>query len=164
MPTVRSCLSLSTTPREPVITSAPLAITSARIHASRRLPHKTGAAVSWLRYLSFRFLFRRPVGEDEDAVRTDRLRVHEPHGPRLSHVLEEAFAWPDDDREDHQAVLVDEIVLHERPCQFPAAEDQDVLAVLLLEPRNCLGDVPLDEGRVVPLQRLLQRPRGDVLG
>ena len=30
-----------------------------------------------------RFLFYQPVGEDEDAVRTDLLRVHEPQIPRF---------------------------------------------------------------------------------
>ena len=39
--------------------------------------------------MSFRFLSYRPVGEDEDAVRTDLLRVHEPQIPRFPHVPEE---------------------------------------------------------------------------
>ena len=112
----------------------------------------------------FRFLLYRPVGEDEDAVRTDLLRVHEPQIPRFPHVPEGALAFPQDYGVDHQAVLVDEVVLHQRPHQLPAAEDEDVIAVLLLQPPNSLGDVTLEQGRVFPLQRLLEGRRGDVLG
>ena len=112
----------------------------------------------------FRFLSYRPAGEYEDAVRTDLLRVHEPQFPRFPHVPEEALAFPHDYGVDHQAVLVDEVVLHQRPHQLPAAEDEDVIAVLLLQPPNSLGDVTLKQGRVVPLQRLLEGRRGDVLG
>src|SRR5829696_2060964 len=50
-----------------------------------------------------------PVGEDEDAVRTDLLRVHELQGLRLFRVPEKTLAFAHDDREDHQAVLIDEI-------------------------------------------------------
>ena len=91
----------------------------------------------------FRFLSYRPAGEYEDAVRTDLLRVHEPQFPRFPHVPEEALAFPHDYGVDHQAVLVDEVVLHQRPHQLPAAEDEDVIAVLLLQPPNSLGDVTL---------------------
>jgi hypothetical protein len=40
---------------------------------------------------------RRLVGEDEYAVWTERLRIHESQSPRLSHVPEEALAGPDDE-------------------------------------------------------------------
>ena len=114
--------------------------------------------------MSFRFLSYRPVGEDEDAVRTDLLRVHEPQIPRFPHVPEEALAFPHDYGVYHQAVLVDEVVLHQRPHQLPAAEDDDVLAVLLLQPPISLGDVTLEQRRVVPPQRLSEGRRRDVLG
>ncbi len=64
---------------------------------------------------SFRFLSCGPVGEDEDAVRADLLRVHELHGLRLFRVREEMLTFAHDDREDHRAVLVDEIVFHQHP-------------------------------------------------
>jgi hypothetical protein len=67
-----------------------------------------GLAAPLLR-LSFRVLSCRPVGEDEDAVRADLLRVHELHGLRLFRIPEETLAFAHDDRENHQAVLVDEI-------------------------------------------------------
>ncbi|HSK83315.1 MAG TPA: hypothetical protein VK902_07900 [Rubrobacter sp.] len=35
---------------------------------------------------------------------------------------------------------------------------------MLLELGDTLGDVPFDEGRVVPLERLLKCPRSHVLG
>jgi hypothetical protein len=110
------------------------------------------------------FLSYRPVGEDEYAVRADLLRVHEPQIPRLPHVPEEALAFPYDDGADHQPVLVDEVVFHQRPCYLPAAEDEEVLTLLPLQPSDSLGEVTLDQGRVVPLQRLSEGPRGDVLG
>jgi hypothetical protein len=59
---------------------------------------------------------------------------------------------------------VDEIVFHQRPRQLPAAEDKDVLAVLLLELGDTFGDVPFDGGRVAqalqPNVRELLVPEG----
>src|SRR5215208_6448944 len=44
MPMFRTCMFPTTTPIKPASASTPLAIISARIHAARRLPWKTGAA------------------------------------------------------------------------------------------------------------------------
>src|SRR5215210_1611528 len=77
---------------------------------------------------------RRLVGQNDDAVRADRFRVHEPQGFHLFRVPEETLPTPHNDGKDHQAVLVYEVVLHQRAHEVGAAEDEDVLAVSLLEP------------------------------
>jgi hypothetical protein len=63
-----------------------------------------------------------------------------------------AYDWldPHDDGEDHEPVLVDEIVPRERVHEIAAAEDQDVLAGLSLQLGHFLRYVPLDQRRVVP--------------
>src|SRR5215217_2585904 len=56
--------------------------------------------------------------------------------------------------------LVEEVLLQQRPDEGAAARDPDVLARLPLELVDLLRDVPADERRVVPPERLLQG-RGD---
>ena len=58
-------------------------------------------------------LLRRLVDEDGDAV-TDHLRVGEAQALHLAGLAEQALALPEDHREDHQAKLVDEVVLDQR--------------------------------------------------
>ncbi len=58
--------------------------------------------------------------------------------------------------------LVDQTLLGEGVRQLPAAGDDQVAGVLLLECGDGLDDVALDEGGV-PFQRPVDRPRGDVL-
>jgi hypothetical protein len=94
--------------------------------------------------LSLRFAYRRPVGEDNDA-RTQRLRICEPQNFRIAFVLEEPFSAAYDDGKDHEPILVDQVVLHQRVHEIAAAEDQDVLAGLLLELGHFFGDVSLDQ-------------------
>src|SRR6266540_669406 len=105
----------------------------------------------------------RLVGLDDDAVRADRLRLHQAQGGRLASLLEQALPTAQDDGEDHQPVLVDQVVLHQRADELGAAGHQDVAAVPLLEPGDLVDDVVPDHGRVVPLG-LVQRGRHDVLG
>jgi len=76
---------------------------------------------------------------------------------------EQALARPDDEREDPQAVLVDKVVAQQRLDQVSAAVHLQLWPVFLLERRDALGRVPLDQDRVVPLQRGTT-PRRDVLG
>jgi pimeloyl-ACP methyl ester carboxylesterase len=63
-----------------------------------------------------------------------------------------AYDWldPHDDGEDHEPVLVDEIVSRKRVHEIAAAEDQDVLAGLSHQLGHFLRYVPLDQRRVVP--------------
>jgi hypothetical protein len=64
---------------------------------------------------------------------------------------------------DHEHELVDEVASHQRLDQLPAAQHPEVLARLLLELSNRLGGVAVEERRVAPRQRFLQRRRRDVL-
>src|SRR5207237_8474412 len=87
-----------------------------------------------------------PVGEDDDAVRADGFRGGEVQRLRLTRVLEEALAGAQNDREDHQAVLVDEVVLHQGPDELGAAVDEDFALAALLQLRDLARDVAADHG------------------
>src|SRR2546430_5873265 len=67
-------------------------------------------------------------------------------------VREQAFARPDDEGEDPQAVLIDEVVAQERLDQVAAAVHLQLWPILLLERRDALGRVSLDQDRGAPLQ------------
>ena len=54
-------------------------------------------------------------------------------------VREQALPAAEDDREDHQPVLVHEVVLHQRLDELAAAVDQDVAAVGLLQLGHLAG-------------------------
>jgi hypothetical protein len=58
---------------------------------------------------------------------------------------------------DHQSELVHQIVFHQRLDELTASQDDDVLSVLLLELGDRLGGVALQQGRVLPPERLTQR-------
>src|SRR5215208_417224 len=107
---------------------------------------------------------RRPrVREDDDAVGPDLLRLRELQGGEVTSVAEQTLPFSEDDREHHQAVLVDEILLLQRVHKLRAAVDDDVVGELLLELAYLGCDIPADDGRVVPLG-LVQRRRDDELG
>ena len=106
---------------------------------------------------------RRPVGEVEDA-RAKGLRVHELQRLLIAPFLKQALPAPQDDGMDHEPKLVEEVVAQQRPDEGAAAEDRDVLARLLLELGDLFRDVTLDQGRVLPLEGLLQGRRDDELG
>jgi hypothetical protein len=97
-----------------------------------------------------RFLARQLVDEDGDAI-TDRFRVRKPQALLLAPVAEEALAGPQDDRENHQAQLVDEVVLDQRLHELGAAVDHDVPTRLLSQLRDVLHHVAPEYRRVVPL-------------
>src|SRR5438046_8357580 len=82
----------------------------------------------------------RLVDEDFDPV-ADRLRVREPQTLFVARVSEEALAAPEDDREHHEAQLVNEVVLDQRLHEPGTAVDDDVSVLFLLQ----LGDL-LREG------------------
>src|SRR2546423_445856 len=82
----------------------------------------------------------RLVDEDGDAV-PDRLRVREPQALLVARVTEEAFAAPEDDREHHEAQLVDEVVLDQRLHELCAAVDHDVPILLLFQLGDRLRDI-----------------------
>jgi hypothetical protein len=70
---------------------------------------------------------------------------------------------PRDERIDHHPELVDEVVLDQRLHELGAAYHVKVLAVLLLQRGHGLGDITTEDRRVLPLQRLGERPRRHVL-
>jgi hypothetical protein len=53
----------------------------------------------------------RLVGEDDNAVGTDRRYLHEAQRGQLAPVSEETLSAAQDNREDHQPVLVDQVVV-----------------------------------------------------
>jgi len=59
-------------------------------------------------------------------------------------VLEQRLARPDDDGEDPPAVLVDQVVAHQRPGQVPAAVHLELWSICLLQLRDPFGRVALD--------------------
>src|SRR5215207_176391 len=105
---------------------------------------------------------RRLVGEIENA-RAEGLRVDELQCLLIAPVLKQTLSAPHDYGMDHEAELIEEAVSQQRPDQGRAAGYRDVLARLLLEPRDLLCDIVPDQGRVLPFERLLERRRDHVL-
>src|SRR5215217_8838520 len=105
---------------------------------------------------------RRLVGEIDNA-RAEGLRVEELQRLLIAPVLKQTLSAPHDYGMDHEPKLVEEVVLKQRPDQGRAAGYRDILARLLLEPGDLLGDVVPDQGRVLPLEGLLEGPRDHVL-
>jgi hypothetical protein len=89
-----------------------------------------------------------------------RLGVGQLEPLLLLRLRERPLAATDHHREHHRAQRVDEVVLDQRVHERGAASHQDRPAVLLLQLSDLLGDVAPDQGRVVPLERVLKR-RGD---
>ncbi len=92
----------------------------------------------------------RLIDEDRHTV-ADHFRVDQPQRLLVARAVEEAFAGAEDDREDHQAQLVDEVVLDEGLHEPRAAVDDDVAVSFLPQLPDLLHDVALQHGRVVPV-------------
>src|SRR5215217_1963412 len=99
--------------------------------------------------ISLTLLSCRMISENDDS-RTERLRIDELQRRLVDPDPEETFPASYNNRKDHEPVLVDEVVLHQRVHKIAAAEDQDVLTGLLLQPGHFLRDVPFDQPRIVP--------------
>jgi hypothetical protein len=56
-------------------------------------------------------------------------------------LAKQALPAPHNDGIDEEVILIDEVRLEQRLCQRAAAEDQDVLTRLLLQPGDLLRDV-----------------------
>src|SRR5215204_2545265 len=95
------------------------------------------------------------VGEIENA-RTKGLRVDQLQRILLPPVLKQTLPAPHHHGMEHEPKFVEEAVLQQRPDQGRTAGDRDVLAWLLLDPGDLLGDVVPDKGRVLPLEALLE--------
>src|SRR5215216_8187045 len=105
---------------------------------------------------------RRLVAEIDNA-RAEGLRVDELQRLLIAPVLKQTLSAPHDYWMEHEPKFVEEAVLQQRADQGRAAGYRDVLARLLLEPGDLLGDVVPYQGRVLPLQGLLEGRRDHVL-
>jgi hypothetical protein len=76
---------------------------------------------------------------------------------------EEAFAAAEDDGVDHEPHLVDQVVGEQRPRQFGAADQVQIVAVFTLERAQCLGHVAVQQRGVRSGQRFSERGGRDVL-
>src|ERR1700675_2195054 len=104
----------------------------------------------------------RPELDDHDA-RVEPLGLSEVQDPPGVALSEETFARPEDDRVHHEAVEIDQVLLHQRIEDLPAAGEQQVVAGLSLQPANLLRQIPFDQLRTRPFH-LAQRRRDHVLG
>src|SRR5215204_5039716 len=105
---------------------------------------------------------RRPVGEIQNA-RAEGLRVDQLQRLLIAPVLKQTLSAPHDYGMDHEPKFVEEVLFKQRADQGRAAGYRDVLARLLLESGDLLGDVVLYQGGVLPLQGLLEGLRDHVL-
>src|SRR3954462_5717875 len=90
------------------------------------------------------------VGEKDEAV-TNRLGVAEAIGLFVAGLVEEAPAGPEHDREDDHPQLVDQVMLDQRASEPRARADEDLSVQLLLQPRDLLHYIAVEDRRVVPL-------------
>jgi hypothetical protein len=112
---------------------------------------------------SRRLLLLGPRGaERQDHDFACRLRLDDLQGGPVGCVLEQPLPRTQYHREDHQPVLVDEVVLHQRLHELRAAGDEEVATRPLFQLRDRLGDVTLDHRGVVPVCTL-ERSRDDEL-
>lgn len=82
------------------------------------------------------------VGRDENAG-TARLRIDEPQGDALARPPEQTLAAAQQERIDHELVLVDQAMFGQRPNELRAAQDHDVPPRLALEGGDRCADLAL---------------------
>src|SRR5712691_8037980 len=99
--------------------------------------------------MTSRFLPISLVCEVGDAA-LEGLGVEEAHGFLVAGLAEQALAGAESDREDLQPQLVDQVVLDQRVYELEAAGDDDVPVYLLLQRRDLVKHVALEDCRVVP--------------
>src|SRR5216684_824653 len=102
------------------------------------------------------------VGEVGDAA-LEGLGAEEAHGFLVAGMAEQALAGPESDREDLEPQLGDQVVLDQRVYELEAAGDDDVPVYLLLQRRDLVKHVALEDCRVVP-GGMFQGRGHDVLG
>jgi hypothetical protein len=127
--------------------------------ASHRAPAAAAGPVRGRLLVQCEAAVSRPSGGLVDVDHdpgAGRLGVDQSQSAGRAALLEETPATAHDDRIDPQAVLVDEVVLHQRPGEGAAAVDLELVARLLLQLGDLVRDIRRDERRVVPLG-LVQR-------
>src|SRR5262245_32167004 len=89
-----------------------------------------------------------PIAHEHDSCRK-RRRLHQCQVEALSFRIQ-SLATTQNEGIDVQAVLVNQIILRQRPGQHAAPVDKDVLAGLLFELPYGFNDIVANEGRVPP--------------
>src|ERR1700733_13392785 len=89
------------------------------------------------------------IAEEGEAV-TDGPGVKEADGPLVGGLTEEALARPEYDGVDHQAYPVDQVVFHQGAHELAAGVDDDFPVQLLLQLRDLVHHLALEDRRVVP--------------
>src|SRR5215203_6586355 len=105
---------------------------------------------------------RRLVGEIENA-RAEGLRVNKLQRLLIAPFLKQTLSAAHDYGMEHESKFIEEVILKQRPDQGRAAGYRDVLARLLFESGDLLGDVVPYQGRVLPLEGLLESRRDHIL-
>src|SRR5690606_1340613 len=128
---------------------------------SRRLPARPARRRKLVRSAVGGSLRKRLVSQQEAAPAEGSL-LQELEPQRVGARLEERISLSQRDRHEADAVLVKEAVADQRVAEVRAAEDEQVLAGLLFQPRHGGPGVLLDQYGVVPVGPL-ERPREDEL-
>src|SRR5215510_13124822 len=89
-----------------------------------------------------------PIAHEHDACRK-RRRLHQCQVEALSFRIQ-SLATTKHEGIDVQAVLINQVILRQRPGQHAAPVDKDVFAGLLLELTYGFNDIVANEGRVSP--------------
>jgi hypothetical protein len=84
------------------------------------------------------------VHKRDDAT-TQCPRLPQPELPIRAAFSEESLALAQHDRMDQQAILIDEVMLHEQIDQITPAVDEDVPADFALELFDFFRDIPPDQ-------------------
>ena len=98
----------------------------------------------------------------QDSTGSGLLCVGKPEGARDRAFAEQALASANNHRKLPDAQRIDEIALEQGLEEVAAAVDLNLAAILCLELRDLLGNVALEQVRVVPGD-LFERPRSDEL-
>ena len=98
----------------------------------------------------------------QDSTGSGLLCVDKPEGARNRAFAEQALADAYNHRKLPDAQCIDEIALEQGLEEVAAAVDLNLAAILCLELRDLLGNVALEQVRVVPGD-LFERPRSDEL-
>src|SRR5712691_599826 len=77
-----------------------------------------------------------PLIDQLDDAGAEHLRLGEFEAPP-ARLIEEALPTSQDNRVDQEAILVNKVVRHEGTDKAGTAVDDDILARLLLQNRNC---------------------------
>src|SRR5438132_13255112 len=99
----------------------------------------------------------------DDCACGRHLAADEPQPPEGAVLTEEALSATNGERVDHQLELVDQVALDQALDERGAADCVEVLSLLRFQGLHGLADIAPEQHRVLPVERLDQGGRGDVL-